>query len=106
MNPDMLHLFLTFGLIVLMLGVVGIYCVLMTYNLVRALIGLEILVKGVTLLLVVAGYVSGHLALAQSLVITLIVIEVVMMTVAVGVVLGIRRHTGSLDVRQIRNLKG
>jgi multisubunit Na+/H+ antiporter MnhC subunit len=106
MNPDMLHLFWIFGLVVLMLGVIGIYCVLKTYNLVRALIGLEILVKGVTLLLVVAGYVSGHGALAQSLVITLIVIEVVVMTVAVGVVFGIKGHTGSLDVRQIRNLKG
>ena len=62
------------GLFVVLLFVIGIYCVLLTYNLIRALIGLEILVKAVTLLLVVAGYVSGREALAQSLVITLIVI--------------------------------
>jgi NADH-quinone oxidoreductase subunit K len=106
MNMDVMQLFWVTGFIVLLLGVVGAYCVLMTRNLVRALIGLEILVKGVTLLLIVAGHVSGHEALAQSLVITLIVIEVVVMTVAVGVVFGIRGNTGSLDTRHIRNLKG
>ena len=68
--------------------------------------GLEILVKAVTLLIVLAGYVSGHEALAQSMVITLIVIEVVIMTVAVGIIFGVRGHNDSLDARKIRNLKG
>jgi multisubunit Na+/H+ antiporter MnhC subunit len=106
MNPEMMQIFWIFGLVVLLLGVIGMYCVLVTFNLVRALIGLEILVKAVTLLLVVAGYVSGHEATVQSLVITLIVIEVVVMTIAVGIVVGLRGHIGSLDSRQIRNLKG
>jgi multisubunit Na+/H+ antiporter MnhC subunit len=106
MNLNMMQLFGIFGLVVVMLGIIGIYCVLVTHDLVRALIGLEVLVKAVTLLLVVAGYISGHEALAQALVITLIVIEVVVMTVAIGVVFGIRGNTGNLDVRNIRNLKG
>jgi multisubunit Na+/H+ antiporter MnhC subunit len=106
MIVDTMRLFWIFSIFVIMLGIIGIYCVLMTHNLVRALIGLEILVKAVTLLLVVAGYVSGHEALAQSLVITLIVIEVVVMTVAIGVIFGIRGNTGNLDARNIRNLKG
>jgi multisubunit Na+/H+ antiporter MnhC subunit len=106
MNVDTMQLFWIFNIFVILLGIIGIYCVLVTRNLVRALIGLEVLVKAVTLLLVVAGYVSGHEALAQSLVITLIVIEVVVMTVAVGVIFGIRGNTGNLDVRNIRNLKG
>jgi len=89
-----------------MFFVIGIYCVLMTYNLIRVLIGLEILIKAVTLLIVVVGYVTGHEALTQSLVITLIVIEVVLVTAAVGIVLGIRGYHNSLDVRKIRNLKG
>ena len=100
------QLFWTYGFFIIMLFVIGIYCVLATFNLMRALIGLEILIKAVTLLLVVAGSVTKHEALAQTLVITLIVIEVVMMTVAVGVVLGIHRHNNSLDARKIRNLKG
>lgn len=90
----------------IMLFVIGIYCVLATRNLIRALIGLEILIKAVTFLIIAAGYMTGHEALAQSLVITLIVIEVVVITVAVGVVLGIHSYNNSLDARNIRNLKG
>lgn len=106
MNNGMMHLFWSFGLFIIVLSVIGVYCVLVTHNLIRALIGLELLIKAVTLLIIVAGYVTAHEALAQSLVITLIVIEAVMITVAVGVILGIRSHNDSLDVRKIRNLKG
>jgi NADH:ubiquinone oxidoreductase subunit K len=91
---------------IIVLFIIGIYCVIMTANLIRALIGIEVLIKAATLLLIVAGYITGHVALAQSLVITLIVIEVVFMVVAVGIVLGIYRHYGSLDAKNLRNLKG
>lgn len=106
MNTEALNLFWPFILFIIMLAVIGLYCVLVTYNLIRVLIGLELLIKAVTLLIIVAGYITGHEALAQSLVITFIVIEAVMITVAVGVVLGIRSFNNSLDVRKIRELKG
>lgn len=99
-------MFWFFCICVIMLFLIGLYCIFVTYNLVRALIGLEILIKAVTLLIIVVGYVSDHLALAQSFVITLIVIEVVFITVAAGVVIGLRRHNQSLDVRKIRELRG
>ncbi|MFA4888606.1 MAG: NADH-quinone oxidoreductase subunit K [Candidatus Omnitrophota bacterium] len=106
MNPQVLGIFWPFGVFMIMLSVIGIYCMLLTYNLVRVLIGLELLIKAATLLVLTVGYCNGHIAQAQALVVTFIVIEVVVMTVAVGVVLGIRSHNGSLDVRKIRNLKG
>jgi NADH:ubiquinone oxidoreductase subunit K len=77
-----------------------------TFNLIRALIGLELLIKAVTLLLILVGYVTGHEALAQSLVITLIVMEVVIIAVAAGIILGLHRHNKGLDVRHLRSLKG
>jgi NADH:ubiquinone oxidoreductase subunit K len=94
------------GIFAVLLFAIGIYCILATHNLIRVLIGIEILIKGVTLLVIAAGLKSGNLGLAQALVITIIVIEVVIMTVAVGVVLGVHRLTGSLDARNIRKLKG
>jgi len=103
---DAASLFWSFGLFIVVLSVIGIYCVSVTFNLIRALIGLELLIKAVTLLIIVAGYITRHEALAQSLAITLIVIEVVVVTVAVGVILGIRSHNDSIDARKIRNLKG
>ena len=90
----------------IMLLVMGFYCIFMTYNLIRALIGVELLIKAVTLLIIVAGYITGHLALAQAIVITLIVVEVVFIVVATGVVIGLHKHNGTLDTRKLRNLKG
>jgi multisubunit Na+/H+ antiporter MnhC subunit len=106
MPLDMAQLFWMSGIFVILLFIIGLYCVLATFNLIRALIGVELLIKAVTLLIVVAGYVSGRQALAQSLIITLIVIEVVVMTVAAGVVIGVYQHHKDLDVRKLRNLKG
>ncbi|MDD5005435.1 MAG: NADH-quinone oxidoreductase subunit K [Candidatus Omnitrophica bacterium] len=106
MNTEVMRLFWSYGLFISILCIIGFYCILVTYNLIRALVGLEILIKAATLLIIVAGYITGHEALAQSLVITLIVIEAVVITVAVGIVLGIRSHNNSLDARKIRNLKG
>ncbi|MBN1823940.1 MAG: NADH-quinone oxidoreductase subunit K [Endomicrobiales bacterium] len=86
--------------------VAGFYCVITTRNLIRTLLGLEILTKAVTLMLALAGYLTGRTAMSQALIITLIVIEVVVIAVAAGVVLNIFRHNNSLDARNIRSLKG
>jgi NADH:ubiquinone oxidoreductase subunit K len=106
MSAEAFNIFWQYGLFVVMLFIIGLYCVLATYNLIRVLIGVEVLIKAVTLLLVVVGNITHQLALIQSLVITLIVIETVIVTVAVGVVLGVHRHNNSLNVTKIRNLKG
>lgn len=105
MNVELMRMLWSYGIFIVLLAVIGFYCILITVNLIRALIGVELLIKAVTLLIMLAGFVTGHEALAQSLVITLIVIEVVVIVVAVGVVLGLRSHYGSLDIRRTRNLK-
>lgn len=92
--------------VIIMLFIAGLYCILVTRNLMRVLIGLELLTKAVTLLLIVAGYAIGRVALAQAMVITLIVIEVVVIAVMAGVILSIYRHTGSLDAGNIKSLRG
>jgi len=106
MDSQMMHLFWSLSVYIIMLLIIGSYCMLATLNLVRALIGLEILMKAVTLLIISTGYVSGHVALAQSLVVTLIVVETVAIAVAMGIVLSIYRHKRSLDTRNIMSLKG
>jgi len=64
---------------------------------------LEVLTKGVTLILIVVGKMTGQIATAQSMVITLIIIEVVVLAVAAGIIISLVRHTGSLDIRKILN---
>lgn len=106
MNNPSWQLFLNFGYFIVLLFITGLYCIIVTKNLMRTLIGLEILTKAVTLLLIVAGYTTGRVAQAQAFVITLIVIEVVVIAIAAGVVLSVFRHTGSIDAKNLRNLKG
>jgi multisubunit Na+/H+ antiporter MnhC subunit len=106
MSGGELQLFWAFIIFIIMLFVVGFYCILITRNLIKALIGLEILNKGITLLFIIVGYITHHEALVQALVITMIVIEVVVIVVAGGVILSVYRHEESLDARSLRKLKG
>ena len=106
MSKDAAELFGIFGIGVVVTLVVGFYALLTTRNLIRALIGLEVLTKSVTLLIVVAGAVSRQLGLAQAMAITLIVIEVAVIVAAISIVLCVHRRTGSVDAGQLRNVKG
>lgn len=91
---------------IILVATAGLYYLLVTTNLIRALIGVELMTKAVTLGLILAGRLTGHVGLAQSLVITLIVVEVVVMVVAVGLILLVHRHTNTVDARELRNIKG
>ena len=95
-----------FGIFAIVLFIAGFYCLIMTRNLMRALVGAEFLMKAVTLIIIAAGYATGNIALAQSVAITLIVIEVIVIAVACCMVLNIFRYHDSLDSRNIANLKG
>lgn len=91
---------------VILLLVIGLYTLLVSRNLMRMLIGFEIMAKGVTLAIVSAGWLNGKAALAQTLAITAIVVEVVFIAIALAIVMLIQRKKGSLDVRKLTNLKG
>jgi NADH:ubiquinone oxidoreductase subunit K len=100
------HSFWLYFIFFVLLMVDGLWCMLATYNLLRMLIGLEILMKSVTFFLILAGFLSGRIALAQAMVITVIVIEVVIVVAAAGIILGLFRKNDSLNIRTTRNLKG
>ncbi len=106
MSLNLMQTFSIFGFFIILLFIVGTYCLVVTRNILRAVIALEILIKAVTLLLIVVGYITGNVALAQSLVITVIVIEVVIVVIAGGIALSVFRHNDDLDVRRLQNLKG
>mgnify|MGYP001171407511 CR=1 FL=1 len=94
----------------LILGVLmiaaGCWCLIRTYHMLKITIGIEVMVKAVTMFLMLAGRVSGRVALAQSFVITVMVIEVVVAVVGTGTAVGLFRKYGSMDVRNLNRLKG
>jgi len=100
------QLFLLFALGAALVLIVGFYSLLTTRNLIRVVINMEILSKGVMLLLIAAGNAVDRSALAQAMAITMIIIEVAVVVVAVGVILCVYRHHRSLDTSLLREIKG
>jgi len=98
-------IFVLFLLVALLLLVIGIYCLIVTRNLIRVILGIEVLTKAATLLMIGAGYVNGHMSVAQAYVVTIIVIEVVLLIISVGIIYSIYKKTGSITVDKISNLK-
>ena len=90
----------------LLMIVAGMFCLVRTYNLIRIIIAIEIAMKAITLLLVVAGAVNGNMALSQTFVITMIVLEVIVAVVAAGIAISLYHKNGNVDIRELTNLKG
>ncbi|MBF0544686.1 MAG: NADH-quinone oxidoreductase subunit K [Candidatus Riflebacteria bacterium] len=106
MNNEAAMLFNLYSVFFLLMFVCGLYCIIATKNMIRVLIGIELLAKTVTLLIAIAGYLSGHLALAQAIIITFIIVEVILVPVVAGLILGVFRKNDSIDVTKLRELKG
>ncbi len=85
---------------------VGFYGLLITRNLFKIVMMLQILIKAVVLALVFAGKVSGNLGLGQSIAATVIVADTIVAVVGLALAVQVRRRFGTLDVPQISTLKG
>ena len=97
------YLYLFFAAALVFAGLLGL---LARRNLIKLLIAVEIVGKGVSLLLVGTGFAKGSLLTAQALVVTFIVVEVSLVATAMALVINVARHTKSLDVRRLAKLKG
>lgn len=93
-----------FGVIGL-LGV-GFYGLLITRNLIKVVMVLQILIKAVILALVLAGKLSGNMGLGQSTAATVIVADTIVAVVGLALAVQVRRRFGTLDVPKISTLRG
>lgn len=93
-----------FGVVAL-LGV-GFYGLLITRNLIKVVMVLQILVKAVILALVLAGKLSGNPGLGQSTAATVIVADTIVAVVGLALAVQVRRRFGTLDVPEISTLRG
>jgi NADH-quinone oxidoreductase subunit K len=91
---------------VILLLAVGFYGLLITRNLIKIVLVLQVLVKAVVIALVLAGKASGNLGLGQSIAATVIVADTVVAVVALALAVQVRRHTGTLDLAKISTLRG
>ena len=101
---------------------IGLYAIIIKKNLVKILIGLDLITSGANLLIVSIGYVKGGTApifspavlnkmvkmvdpVPQALTLTAIVIGASELALAAAFVVLLYRHHGILDIKKIRSLR-
>lgn len=111
----MIYYIAAFGLVF-----VGLYIILTKRNLIKAIIGLNILDTGVNLFLISIGYVGEGTApifskggeqatmvdpVPQAMVLTTIVIGVAVLALALSLAIRLYRHYGTLNLRKVKKQK-
>ncbi|MFP4005105.1 MAG: sodium:proton antiporter [Candidatus Hadarchaeia archaeon] len=119
-------------IIAMLLFILGLYCVLIKRNLIKMVIGLQVMTNGIHLLLISIGYREGGIPailggellnlfregtknpftsqavdpLPQVLVLTSIVIDICIIALALSLSIYAYRKYETLDPRKIRELRG
>lgn len=83
----------------------GLYCLLVTRNLIKVVIALQLMVKGAVLAFILAGNLTGQMNTAQTLALTVIVADTIVAVVGLALAVQIRLRTGSLDIKSLSTLK-
>jgi NADH-quinone oxidoreductase subunit K len=102
MTEELIALLLCGGLVFML----GIYILLSHRNLLRLIIGVEVMAKGVTLVLLAAGVARQGIAVIQSLLVTFIIVETILAAVMLALAVIVNRIYGSLDIKLLSRLKG
>jgi NADH-quinone oxidoreductase subunit K len=76
---------------------IGLVTLIARSNLIKMVMGLEFLGKGVSLLFILGGYLAGDTGISQAVVFTLIAIEVVVAALALALVILLRRAWKTFD---------
>jgi NADH:ubiquinone oxidoreductase subunit K len=85
---------------------IGLYGLLVIRNLIKIMIAIQIMVKGALLALVVAGSLNGQLNLGQSLALTVIAADTIIVMIGLALAVRIQQRSGTLDVDAVFNLEG
>jgi NADH:ubiquinone oxidoreductase subunit K len=92
-------------LAVITLLMIGLYALLVSRHLIKVIIALQIMVKAAILAIVVAGDAVGRINLAQSIGMTVIVVDTIAAVLALALIVQIKRRTGSLDTAELASLR-
>jgi len=83
----------------------GLYGMLVSRHLIKIVVALQIMTKAAIVALVVAGNAVGRVNLAQSVVLTVIVIDTITAVLALALIVQIKRQTGTLDAAELARLR-
>lgn len=98
---------MSYIIITCILGLLGIgfYCLLITRNLLKLVVALQVLVKGAMLAIIFAGCLVDNMAVAQSMALTIIVADTIVAVVGLAMSIQVRQLTGTSNIRSISTLR-
>ena len=85
---------------------IGFYGLMISRNLIKIVVALQVLVKGAVLGLVAAGNANGQIGLSQSMALTVIVADTIVAVMGIALAIQIRRQVGTLDAHDLSSLRG
>jgi NADH:ubiquinone oxidoreductase subunit K len=84
---------------------IGFYGILVSRNMIKLIIGLQLLVKGAVLAFILAGNQNGNINEALTLALTIIVADTIVAVLGLAFAVQIRQRFGTLDIKALTTLK-
>ena len=84
----------------------GAYCMIVSRNIIRLLIGFEIISKSAMIAIISQAQLTNSINLSQSLIIILILVEVVVIATGLTLIVKFYRKYQTIDIKKLINLKG
>jgi NADH:ubiquinone oxidoreductase subunit K len=88
------------------LFLVGSLCLLTQRNAIKQVIGLKIMLQGATLGLIHAGRLSGDVRFAETMVVSALIVETVVIAIAIALIVNVFRSYPTGDVDRLTRLRG
>ncbi|HOG60327.1 MAG TPA: NADH-quinone oxidoreductase subunit K, partial [Flexilinea sp.] len=77
---------------------IGFYCLIITRNIIKIIVALQVLVKGAMIAMILAGKLTDQMELAQSMAITIIVADTIVAVIGLAMSIQLREKTGTCDI--------
>lgn len=84
----------------------GWVCLISQRNAFKQVFGLKIMLQGVTLALILAGKAQSNIFLSQTMVISALIVETMIIALALAMIVSIFRNIPSGDIDKLRKLRG
>lgn len=106
MKADIVRLDVLNTSLAVLLFLVGLFCLLTRRNVIKQVIGLKIMLQGAALGLIHAGNLCGGTRFAETMVISALIVEAVVIAIALALIVNIFRHYPSGDIDHLDRLRG
>jgi NADH:ubiquinone oxidoreductase subunit K len=94
-----------FLIVAALLAGIGLYGLLISRNLIKIVVALQIMTKGALLALVMAGSLRNQVSLGQSMALMVIIADTIVAVIGLALAVQVRRHVGTLDIKALTSLR-